>query len=97
VNKAFNELIGLKNVNGKKALEYLSNNICDVVFTDIGMPKMNGWELADAIRNKFGNKIKIVAVTGWTIEEKLKEEHGIDFVLQKPFELEEFKRVFLTI
>lgn len=73
--------------SGNKAIEYFNNNSCDIVFTDIGMPKMNGWELADTLRTKFGNKIKIVAVTGWIIEEEVKEKHGIDYVLQKPFSL----------
>jgi CheY-like chemotaxis protein len=83
--------------SGKKALEYLDNNTCDIVFTDIGMPKMNGWELADAIRNKFGDQIKIVAVTGWDIRERVKEENSIDFFLQKPFALEELKILFLGV
>ncbi|MFT6921227.1 MAG: PAS domain S-box-containing protein [Crocinitomicaceae bacterium] len=94
------ELIGHKCTvvnSGKDALEHLNNNTCDIVFTDIGMPLMNGWELADAIRNKFGSKIKIAVVTGWEIEEKVKEENGIDFVLQKPFVMEELKKIFLVI
>lgn len=80
--------------NGKNALEHLSNNTYNIVFTDIGMPEMNGWELANAIRNKYKNTIKIVAVSGWEIDQKVKEEHGIDFVLQKPFTMEELKKIF---
>lgn len=83
--------------SGKKALDYLNDNPIDIVFTDIGMPKMNGWELADEIRNKFGNKIKIVVVTGWDVEDKLKEEHGIDYVLQKPFSMANLKETFLIL
>lgn len=78
--------------SGKKALEYLEKKSCDIVFTDIGMPKMNGWELADAIRSKFGDKIKIVAVTGWNIKEKVQEENAVDLFLQKPFTLEDLKK-----
>ena len=81
--------------SGKEALEYLDKNSCDIVFTDIGMPVMNGWELADLIRDRFGNKIKIVIVSGWSVEEKDKEANNIDFVLQKPFTLEELKQVLL--
>lgn len=83
--------------SGKDALEHLKNNACDIIFTDIGMPVMNGKDLADAIRNKFGNKIKIVAVTGWDIEDETKEKHGIDLVLQKPFTLEQLKKTFLIV
>ncbi|MGL1887159.1 MAG: response regulator [Reichenbachiella sp.] len=94
------ELIGHKCTivnSGKNALEYLDNNSCDIVFTDIGMPEMNGWELIDTIRNQFGNKMKIVVVSGWNTKEKVKEGHGIDFVLQKPFTLEELNKVFLLV
>ncbi len=87
-----------KSVNsGKNALEYLTKNTCDIVFTDIGMPKMNGWELADAIRKKYGNKIKIVAVTGWNIDEKVKKARGIDFIMQKPFTLVDLENIFLIV
>jgi signal transduction histidine kinase len=79
--------------NGKKALEHLNNNNCDIVFTDIGMSKMNGWELADEIRNKFQNDIKIVVVTGWDVKEELKEKHKINFILQKPFTIEQLQKI----
>lgn len=76
---------------GKKAMDYLDKNLCDMVFTDIGMPKMNGWELAEAIRKKFGDKIKIIAVTGWNMKEKVEEQNTIDHFLQKPFTLNDLK------
>jgi PAS domain S-box-containing protein len=94
------ELMGHKcNIanSGKKALDYLNENTCDIVFTDIGMPEMNGWELVAAVRSNFGNKIKIVTVTGWSIDEKVKKEHTIDFVLQKPFTVETLEKLFLKI
>jgi PAS domain S-box-containing protein len=94
------ELIGHKCTianNGKNALEHLNKNTCDIVFTDIGMPGMNGWELIAAIRNNFGNKIKIVTVTGWDIDEKNRKEHAIDFVLQKPFTVEKLEKLFLKM
>jgi PAS domain S-box-containing protein len=86
-----------KSVNsGEKALEYLNNNPCDIVFTDIGMPMMNGWELAEAIRKKFGNKTTIVAVTGWSLEKKVEEEKSFDYFLKKPFALHDLKLIFLV-
>jgi PAS domain S-box-containing protein len=91
------ELIG-HNCNiensAKNALEYLNKNSCDIVFTDIGMPDMNGWELADAIRSKFGDKIKIVIVSGWAVENKLKTQHNIDYALQKPFTFKALEEIF---
>jgi PAS domain S-box-containing protein len=83
--------------SGKDALEYLNKNTCDIVFTDIGMSEMNGWELIAAIRNDFGNQIKIITVSGWNIDEKAKEEHTIDFVLQKPFTIDRLEKLFLEL
>ncbi|TXD50248.1 MULTISPECIES: response regulator [unclassified Polaribacter] len=83
-------------MSGSAALKHLEENSCDIVFTDIGMPEMNGWELADAIKTTFQQNIKIVAVTGWDIEEKVKNENSIDFVLQKPFTLAKLKNMFLS-
>lgn len=82
-------------MSGYDALEHLKENKCDIVFTDIGMPEMNGWELAEAIQNKFEKNIKVIAVTGWDIDQKVKEEQSIDMVLQKPFTLAKLKKLFL--
>jgi CheY-like chemotaxis protein len=81
-------------MSGKDALDHLNNNPCDVVFTDIGMPEMNGWELADAIRNKFDEKIIIIAVTGWNIDDKIKKLQSINYLMQKPFTLVNLKNTF---
>lgn len=83
--------------SGKSALEYLNKKKYDIVFTDIGMPGMNGWELIAAIRNDYGNKIKIITVTGWNIDKKTKEKHTIDFVLQKPYTVQELEILFLDL
>lgn len=83
--------------SGIIALEYLEKNTYDVVITDIGMPEMSGWELADIIKNKFGNKIKVIVVSGWSIDEAKKNKHGVKYVLGKPFKTEELKQVLLGL
>ena len=94
------ELMGHKcNIenSGEKALKYLNKNNCDIVFTDIGMPEMNGWQLAESIRNEFGGKIKIVIVSGWDIDENIQKEKDIDLVLQKPFTIGQLEDIFKFI
>ena len=57
-----------------------------VVVLDIGMPGANGFEVARAIREKRGNDIKLIALTGWGQEGDRKRamEAGFDYHLTKP-------------
>jgi PAS domain S-box-containing protein len=60
--------------------------IIDLVFTDLGMPGMSGWEVAKSIKAK-DSKVPVVLITGWGIQiddEKMKES-GADLILNKPF------------
>ncbi|MGV3636746.1 MAG: PAS domain S-box protein, partial [Flavobacteriales bacterium] len=61
----------------------------DVVFMDIGMPRMNGYEACVAIRNgPQGEDLYMVALSGWGQEEdrKKSEEAGFDQHVVKPID-----------
>lgn len=49
------------------ALELVSNRCFDLIISDIGMPEMNGYELAECLRalNDY-QKTPLIAVTGYT-------------------------------
>ncbi|NWJ47391.1 MAG: response regulator [Chloroflexi bacterium] len=58
----------------------------DVVITDLGMPKITGWEVAQAIK-AVRPKTPVIVVTGWYLDdtpEKLQEK-GADAVIIKPY------------
>lgn len=65
----------------------------DLVFTDLGMPEMSGWEVAAAIRAKKPN-LPVALVTGWaaSIEEAEIQRRGIAALVHKPFEIVEVHR-----
>jgi CheY-like chemotaxis protein len=88
-------------INGKEALDYVSqsedNNTIYLVFLDINMPVLNGWEFMDEIKNKpMENRVHIVLVTS-SINKIDKEKaknytNTIDYLL-KPITLEDCLRI----
>jgi PAS domain S-box-containing protein len=75
--------------NGEEALALFDTHHPDLVLLDIGMPQMNGYELARHIRgHPYGKGTYLVAVTGWGKDEDRyrSKEAGIDLHLVKPVE-----------
>ncbi|MFP4977786.1 response regulator [Paenibacillus sp. CN-4] len=77
--------------NGKEALEFLnqSDQAVDMVFTDIKMPVMDGFELTEALK-ALSYPCKIIVLTGHEEFEFAKKaiRYGIFDYLLKPVELE---------
>lgn len=71
--------------SGAEALEVLDDRTVDIVFTDQGMPEMNGRTLAGFIRKSYPN-LPIVLLTGDT--EAGEPDRDVSLVLSKPFKLE---------
>jgi len=80
--------------SGKIALESYKNNKIDLILTDIQMPEMNGYELAQEIR-KINTNIPIIALTASSIvEEKEKSiQVGINDFITKPITQNAFREV----
>jgi CheY-like chemotaxis protein len=59
-----------------------------VAVLDIGMPSMNGYELARELRELYGDDIVLVALTGWGQENDRRRamEAGFDRHLTKPLD-----------
>jgi signal transduction histidine kinase/ActR/RegA family two-component response regulator len=72
--------------SGRQALELFDAESFDAVFTDIGMPGMNGWELARSIRARDG-RIPLAVITGWgnAVGAHEQSEAGVNWVVTKPF------------
>jgi CheY-like chemotaxis protein len=72
--------------NGEEGIERFKKGEFDLVFTDLGMPKISGWDVGRAIKG-MNSKVPIAMITGWGMElnrEKMSES-GIDLVVSKPF------------
>jgi signal transduction histidine kinase/DNA-binding response OmpR family regulator len=72
--------------NGEIALEILNHCQPDIIFMDIRMPGMNGWQVAQAIKNNLTTKhIPIIAFTASVFEvDKVKDASFFDGYLYKP-------------
>lgn len=83
--------------DGQEGVATASEFLPDIILMDIGMPKMNGYEAARAIRqHPWGAAIMLVALTGWGQEEDKRraKEAGFDHHLVKPAEPSELQRLF---
>ncbi|KAA0993704.1 PAS domain S-box protein [Dyadobacter aurulentus] len=73
--------------NGREAIHAYHKRAPDLVFMDIQMPEMNGYEAARGIRNlEIGKRVPIVALTAGTVvgEREKCIEAGMDDYLTKP-------------
>ena len=76
--------------DGDEALAAGARTRPEVMLIDIGMPGMNGYELARAVRaQSWSERTLIIALTGWGQEndKRRSREAGIDHHLVKPVEL----------
>ncbi len=75
--------------NGEEALSIWEQFKPDLVISDIRMPKMSGFELANALRKK-NPKQKVILMTGYADEAEVLEQqksHGFPF-FTKPADLQ---------
>jgi DNA-binding response OmpR family regulator len=75
--------------DGETALTAAADFSPDVVLLDIGLPKMNGYEVAQRIREKpWGTRMFLIAVTGWgQAEDRVRSaEVGLNMHMVKPVE-----------
>lgn len=82
--------------NGPDGLEMAQRFHPDVILLDIGLPGMNGYEVARQIRQSETIKdVLLVALTGWGQEEDRKQskEAGFDHHLVKPVEPDVLTRI----
>jgi signal transduction histidine kinase len=86
--------------NGRSALETAASCRPDVALLDIGMPLLDGYEVARQIRAQpWGRKIMLLALTGWGQEadRRRSEEAGFDSHFVKPIDLEKFAQLLATL
>jgi signal transduction histidine kinase len=78
--------------NGAIALETAVRHLPEIALLDIGMPLLDGYEVARRIRaQEWGKAVTLVALTGWGQESdrRRSQEAGFDTHLVKPLDLDQ--------
>ena len=86
--------------SGAAGLEAIPEFEPNLVFLDIGMPHMDGYETARLIRAQpGGKKLKLVALTGWGQKEDRQRalEAGFDQHLTKPTDLGTIEKLLASL
>lgn len=86
--------------NGALALESAERHLPEVALLDIGMPKLDGYEVARRIRAQpWGRRITLVALTGWGQESDRRRsgEAGFDSHLVKPLDLDKLMELLTQL
>jgi two-component system, sensor histidine kinase len=82
--------------DGPAALALAEQKVPDVMLLDIGMPGLNGYEVASRVRQlEDGGGVMLVALTGWGQpgDRALATRAGFDHHLTKPIDFEELARL----
>ncbi len=82
--------------DGEAALQMADSFKPDLVLLDIGLPKLDGYEVARRIRSQpWGSGMHLVAVTGWGQDEDRRNtaQAGFDLHMVKPVDLESLDKL----
>lgn len=81
--------------DGLSALEVAAAFAPELVLLDIGLPGLNGYDVAIQMRAGYGTDVTIIAMTGWGQEEDRRraKEAGFDHHLTKPVDFNALNQI----
>ncbi|MCK9441786.1 MAG: PAS domain S-box protein [Methanothrix sp.] len=87
--------------NGKEVLRFLEHQSYDLIFMDVQMPEMDGFETTRAIRKLLssGDQPKIIAITAYALKGDKERclDAGMDDYISKPVKLEDLAEMMTKI
>ena len=73
--------------NGYEAIRLAAARPPRVVLLEIKMPGIDGYRTASRLRQRFGQRFAIFAVTATPMDMRLAQQSGFDGIFSKPFEI----------
>jgi len=86
--------------DGPTGLDAALNTAPDLMILDVGLPRMDGWEVLERIRNDERTRtMKVLVLTAHAQEETREraDRGGADAFLTKPFRPDDLRSVVLTL
>jgi CheY-like chemotaxis protein len=76
--------------DGAEAIARFRAEPFDLVITDLAMPRVSGWQVAQAVK-EIAPAVPVVLVTGFGVELSADERrtHGVDVVVVKPLKIDD--------
>ncbi|HEX9747255.1 MAG TPA: GAF domain-containing protein [Methylomirabilota bacterium] len=84
--------------SGQAGVDRLGAERFDVVFTDLAMPGMTGWQVARAVKDR-APEVPVVMMSGFGVEVAPEDlpARGVDLVLAKPLQIQDILRALASI
>jgi DNA-binding response OmpR family regulator len=82
-------------IEGEEAIAVAGEFQPNCVILDLGLPGIDGFEVARRLRQQYGSQLVLVALTGWAGKDvRVKAaEAGFDYHIVKPVDWEELERI----
>ena len=91
--------------DGREALDYLKEIadkeelLPDIIFLDLSMPVMDGWQLIESIRGQYLEMDRVI-VTGWgdeTVSDEIRKKYGLSYIYGKPLPKDKLENLILEV
>lgn len=83
-------------LNSGMAFDMMKKESYDLIITDMVMPKINGVELIRMAKKIYPNS-KYVIMTGYVKDDEYIKDNAADYILNKPFTLEEIQEMIYKL
>ena len=69
----------------------------DIVLTDLSLPGMSGWELADVLKGRNPG-VPVILLSGWDIDPgDVKKHKSVEMILSKPVKIKDLLAAIMAL